>query len=463
MSEVSKINGYDIKDKQARTDISNINIEKLRYEYSQNYHIIDLPENLGIFFNRLSLYESYDKKDYKSYIDESLLKNSGGNTIYVDKSNTQSPTAGTEANPYKNLTHAFQYSSDGDTIIVKKGIYNINDLPNDPGLRKNNVNIICDPGTLFIGGTTLSWSQNETYTNVYQASRTNVAYAIDIRNRENGIFTKLTERYSLESVANNKGSFYKDGTNVYVNIDEEVNDNKVAVCIVLNYIPFNMYAFDKDMKVYIENATFLHSTGRPLIRAGGSASYNCEFNAKNCKFLFGGGNGWGSMVLADGNATYINCEASFNKDSDGFTCHSDNGRACNVIELNCKGSYNGLLNTSGDLANSSNGSTSHDGAHVIRINGTYFNNKGGNVADVGTGTITLNYNCKAWDSLSSVEDYHKIDFGIQSTGTKMYLYTCFAKGNSKYNIYCYNGSSVINVYNCIYDTLGEDGTINIVE
>lgn len=472
MADVKSINGYNIKDETARNNINTINnklkdiltnVDDLRYKYASNYHIVGYPENMGSFFDKLTIYESYDKKDYKYYLNESLLKNSGGTTRYVDKSNTQSPTAGTEENPWKNLTHAFMYSNDGDTIIIKKGIYNINDLPNDPGLAKNNVNIICEKGTLFVGGTTLSWSQNASYSNIYQASRSNVSYVVDIRKRDEEIFTRLTKKSSLNEVSSNVGSYYDDGTNVYVNIGESVDDSKVAVCITMNYIPLNMYASSKNMKFYIENATFIHSYGRPLIRGAGSTSYTCEFNAKNCKFLFGGGNGWGSIVIADANAVFINCQASYNTSADGFTSHTDYNKSCNIIEINSIGSYNGLDLTSGTLANSSNGSTAHDGTHIIRIGGTYFNNKGGNVADVDVDTISLNYNCQAWDSLSADDDYHKIDFGVQSVGAHMWLYSCFAQGNSKYNIYSHTGTATVNISNCIYDTTGGNGTINIID
>ena len=54
------------------------------------------------------------------------------------------------------------------------------------------------------------------------------------------------------------------------------------------------------------------------------------------------------------------------------------------IELNCVGRNNGFANSS-----INNGSTSHDGCNVIRINFEYYSNKGAQIAESGSNRCFL--------------------------------------------------------------------------
>lgn len=489
MADFSKLNGYDVKDATARNGISEINedidiinsnislnnnqrlttVDMLRYKNSNNFHKISFPEQMDPFFNRLTIYESYDKKKYTAYIDEGYLKNSGGSTYYIDINAATDTGDGSQSNPFKTFTRMFSHTEDGDTVIVKKGIYTLSELPSSAsGTPKQNINIICEDGVVIVQGTRLTWTQNETYSNVYQASRTTTALCIDLRKRDEKIFPKLTKKSSLVEVANSIYSYYFDSANniVYVNLGEEVTNDKVAVTLNRNFCPFYVKPYGKNIKMYVENAIFITGAGgTPVFRVDATEDYTAELNCKNCMFLYGGDNGnVGAMSVGGAYTTFINCEASFNTYGDGFAYHTEGGRYSRGIEINCVGRYNGLESTSGNLQYANNGSTIHENSQIIRINGEYHNNKGCNVGDTGANAISLNYGCKAWDSEVNVEGHNRnADFGALGSTAKMYLYSCFAQGKSEMNIYSGESHNVVNVSNCLYNTTGGNGTINVIE
>lgn len=433
-------------------------LQTLRKKYYDRYHLFELPSNMtNAWFKNISIYESQDKVNYTYNIDVDSLKNSGGSTYYVDNSFTGETTDGSESKPWKTLTTAFRNTSDGDTIIVKKGIYYRNDIPTVSSESKNNVNIICEDGTIFTTADSLSWSQNGTYSNVYQATRSGATSVVDIRNWKKGKFSRLTKVNSLATCSTTYGSYYTDNTNVYVNIGEVVTNKKVVVSLSLGYMALNFEPSGKNMNIYLENAICLNGS-LPICRAVGNSSYTCNLIAKNCKFLFlENSDARDGLSLMGANSILINCESSFNG-KDGFNYHANDGRLCYGIEVDCVANSNGIGRAN---PHTYNGSTAHDGCQIIRINGIYNNNNGSNVADVQTDTTSVNINCSAFDSMSNTDDLYDTDFCTQQAGATMYLYNCFAKGTSFKNLYCITGSTM-NISNCNYDTITGGGTINII-
>lgn len=429
-------------------------IKNMRKEYYNNYHLFNLPSAMDSFFNKIKIYESNDKQNYKYFIDEEALKNSGGSTVYVDNSNSSNGD-GSENNPYRTLTLAFRNTNDGDTIKVKKGIYYRNDIPTTATEEKNNVNIICEENTIFTAADALTWTQNSTYNNIYEAPRSNAVAVIDYNDLINGIyslFTRLADG-DIEGVSNTKNSWCRslDNTTVYVNNGGIVSNENTIVQLGLGSSSFTFQPTSKDMNIYIENAIFLNHI-RSIVQVKNSANYDVTFVAKNCKFLFGVvDTTMNAVEILGASAIFINCSAILSQ-KDGFNYHRSNGRSKYAIEINCIGSNNGLNND-----NYNNGSTIHDGYQILRINGTYFNNKGGNVTDVHENSLSVNINCSAFDSLSTVEGGSNSDFCVQQSGATMYLYNCFAKGKSYKNLYNTTGGTMY-ASNCNYDSLLNNGT-----
>ena len=449
-------------------DITNINlkiqtldnekIKEIRKRYYANYHIFEFPNSIPDYLKNVTIYESYDKKNYKYGIDIDSLKVTGGNTYYVDAVNGDDSNNGTsDATPWQSMTKVFNTNDVANgTVYVKKGIYyrtlfNTNSPYNK---LKYNMNIICEKGTIMGMFDQLTWTQNSQYSNVYEAVRSNVNHVIDIRGLDNDVLAQLPYVSSLSACSDTLNSYYADSTKVYVNIGESVTNNKILCTLKINANGMNVDcpSQNKALKLYLENAICL-SGNYPFLNITSSSSYKAEFIGKNCKFMYKQqtDNVYDGVELRGSDSILIDCDASCNG-KDGFNYHAINGQVCNAIEINCKASYNGLH--SGD--NYSNGSTIHDGGQIIRINGTYFNNHGGNVTDVNDNTKSYNFNCTAFDSLSDGNNFTDSDFNAQQSGVAMYLYNCYAKGNSKYNLYCIDGANMF-ISNTEYDR--SDGTI----
>lgn len=70
---------------------------------------------------------------------------------------------------------------------------------------------------------------------------------------------------------------------------------------------------------------------------------------------------------------------------DGFSYSTASGTAggnvCNAVEIDCIANNSGWVSTGAHQ-----GSTTHFGGKVVRVNGTYAHNADDQVADVGAGT-----------------------------------------------------------------------------
>lgn len=416
----------------------------LRKKYYDKYHLFQLPTTLNSWFNQVTIYESIEKENYKIKYDEESLKNTGGDSVYVDCNYTGSST-GTSEQPYKTLQDAFNLTNDGDTIILKEGIYRREKLPAANQVIKN-VNLIGEGNVLLTSSSELTWTQNETYTNVYQASRSNSTAVIDVRDMSLPI--GLIQTSSISECASTLGSYYTDNSVVYVNIGEEVTNDKIVVSLALGYSSLNFAPKNnKDLKIYMENITCLNGH-QPIVEVSSTASYDTYFGAKNCRFLYGQANNTKDGINLLGSKSFmINCEASFNG-KDGFNYHAYNGKVCYGIEIDCIATCNGLGRTD---EHTYNGSTAHDGSQIMRIRGNYLKNNGSNVADVNENTISINIECNAFDSTANTDNIYDSDFCTQQSGAVMYIYNCFAKGYSYKNLFATTNSTIY-VSNCNYDS-----------
>lgn len=192
---------------------------------------------------------------------------------------------------------------------------------------------------------------------------------------------------------------------------------------------------------YIENIHFACPDGD----AGSGAAFRVTGVGEtvcfvNCVFSGGRSNG---LTLAGSDAILKNCVAYGNK-MDGFNYHdrtvSEVVYTPNVLEIDCVAYDNGNAESSSD---SCNGSTAHDGAKIVRLNGEYHSCYGGVIADIARSgeepTISINYGVLAHTS-TGVNEYNASFWA--SVNAKMYLYDCLAYG-STYDISAINDALIV--------------------
>lgn len=356
---------------------------------------------------------------------------------------------GTEEAPFNNIYKALLASVNGDTIYLKNGFYGRDQIGIPSNYNINiSVNIIAESknGVILSMADNLSFSQNSTYNNVYEASRSSVANVIDLRIKSRGLYPELNKAISIEECSQISNSWYTDGDYVYVNIGEDPT-NKVSCQLIVGNQYFKFIPNNANINIYIENLVCLGGA-YGMIYSHNTGNYIPTIVCNNCDFLYNTSNK-DAVEIIGSNSIMYKCKACFSA-KDGFNYHADGSHKCNSIEIDCIGSYNGY----GSDNNTNNGSTTHDGNKVLRINGTYFCNKGPNIADINANTDSININCTCYDSLSIVSSTgtSKSDFNTQDEGCNMYLYNCKSKGSkSNYNLVA-SVNSTIRVSNSEYTT-----------
>lgn len=334
-------------------------------------------------------------------------------TYYVDIKTGDNNNAGTEDKPFKWINRALRYG-DADNIIVKSGIYGWSS--SFGGFEQSKPFNLIGVGDVYVGAHRdgLSWLQNSAYSNVYQATGSSVIEVVDIKDFENIIaYENLA---SVQAVSSKAGSYYIDGTNIYV---RTIDDRKPDDYILPNIRNETLKITNAD-KVYTENIKFTNSVKHIASKAGQ------KFYAKDCVFAIGTANNCLSLEGVD--FEIMNCIAK-NSVRDGFNYHSSGSYTSNGIEIDCIGAFNGR-----DGANQNNGSTMHDGGKIIRIGGEYHHNHGPNVIDVNNGTQSLNIGVHAHHSTAD-SDLSNVDFRIRDEGggSQMWLVNCVAH-DSKYSL-----------------------------
>lgn len=411
------------------------------------------------YFDNVKIYRDIYDNSFTYNIDIESYKLIGGNTIYVNPNSTEAPSSQTGSldHPFNSIKKAYDIASDNDTIALFGGIYYRNNLGfgSSSHIEKSLNFIPYNNGKVYLSNADkLTFTVNASYDNVYQATRSNTTLGIDMRLKDKGIFPTLTKVDSLTDCHNTLNSYCQDGSTVYVNIGEEPTSEKVIFPLNLGFGSLQIYSNTANMRVYMENLTCIGGD-HGIWSITSTSGFDCEVIANNCNFYFATGEDQNAINVLGANTIFYNCKACYGN-RDGFNYHKQGGKICNSIEIDCVGAYNGITSAQ----NNNNGSTTHDGNKCLRINGVYFDNKGGNVTDVQTNTYSLNINCVAFDSKSSGTT-SKGDFVAQQAGVTMDLYNCYSKGSSSYvNIYGVEDTT-LNVHNCIADNVYSEGTLNV--
>ncbi|RIN58517.1 hypothetical protein BU033_04060 [Staphylococcus simulans] len=387
------------------------------------------PSDLKIVvpFKVATSYSGNTSIDY----DVSVNKNPVTKTYYVDVKKGDNSNPGTQSLPFKSINRALRYG-DADEIIVNEGVYGWTD--GFSGFSQSKPFNLIGIGKVLIGAHRdgLIWSQDSTYSNVYQANATSVIELIDYHNMNDIKF--LDKVNSVEEVSQKAGTYFIDSSN---NIYIRTHDSRVPDDQILPNMFNDAVKITDNAKVYFENIRFTNSVKLIATTAGKN------FFAKDCYFSIGSGGNALSIEGYDFNIIQ-RCVAK-HATMDGFNYHIKNGVLPKVIEIDCKGYDNGR-----NGADQNNGSTMHDGGHIMRINGEYYNNGGPNVIDVNEGTVSVNIGVHSHHSRASKGTISNASFKNGNLGaSKMHLINCVSNGSDYSIVTASSESSVTAVENSL--------------
>lgn len=366
-------------------------------------------------------------RGYRGDIDmRDLAPSPVGVTYYVDNITGSDAAAGTAVAPLKSVQVALMKS---DVAVVKVAPSFYHRLEGWASAFPAGKDFIVErwegvrqgPVILSTAEAGLSWTPNGTHAHVYQANRTLVVAVRDYARRGNewGMY-RYRNAGSLAAVAATKGTWWTDGTVVYVNTLEGGAPNPEVKVVMNTSCGF----FNTPNTVYVEGIEF-HG-GREGFFAQNSSTAGGKVIMKNCRFLFGadGTNGNGLRLEGVHECYLQGCEASYNT-RDGFNYHESGptGERPYVLEIDCRAFYNGQEGNSDGI---NNASTMHDGGAIIRVGGEYAYSEGPNVVDVGA-SQTFNVGVCAHDSRVGAIDISNANF-YTSEGN-LWLYDCEGYGS----------------------------------
>ena len=410
---------------QAIRDANTNLMERYRFNYYNDFKNVSYPITMDSFFkNKIYKTAPYGQVAVNFKIED--YKNSSTTTWYISPNGNSTNDGLSEDHPKKNLTQIISSGSftSGDTIIFLDGIYDVNNLDTTIEITTN-INLIAkNKGKAYIiCGEKYAFTQNGTYSNIYQKDLTYVYYPLCVKDINN--VTALNKVNSLETLATTPYAYYYDNTTLYINYDGMDPSSDFYIC--RNWSRQTL-KFTGGITVYIEGLKFYGggtAAKSALDFRGSSGSYN-NIYIKDTIVEFSRYNG---MEFIYCNAIIDSCQSNRNC-RDGF-----NYAFGNFLEYNCIAGFNGHkdnVNNDDTEAPVHNGSTAHQYSQVIRLNGIYFGSYGSNVADVQTECKTLNYNCVAFDSTAGTTNLYNSDFSVQQAGAVQYLYNCKSGGSKSY-------------------------------
>lgn len=383
--------------------------------------------NIAVPFTIQSALNGNVKVNY----DVGVNKNAVTKRYYVDVKKGNNSNAGTESAPFQSINRALRYG-DADEIVVNEGAYGWSN--GFSGYSQTKSFNLVGKGKVLIGAHRdgVTWTQNSTYTNVYQTNQTNVTEVVDYNNIDDIKF--LTKRNSVQEVSDNAGSYYIDSSN---NIYVRTHDDRVPDDQILPNMFSDAVKITDNPKVYFENIRFTNSVKLTVTKSGN------KFYAKDCYFSIGSGGNALSIEGYDYNVLQ-SCVAK-HATMDGFNYHIKNGILPKVIEIDCIGFDNGR-----NGADQNNGSTMHDGGQIIRIGGEYHNNGGPNVIDVNEGTVSVNIGVHSHGSRATKGTISNASFKNGNLGlSKMYLINCVSNGSDYSVVTATSQNSVTTIENSL--------------
>lgn len=282
-----------------------------------------------------------------------------------------------------------------------------------------------------------TWSVNGTFGNVYQAAITtaNSHSVTDVSSKTTvtancpPAYLTYTKVASIAAVSAAAGSWFHDGTNVYVRPfdDRNLTTNGTQV-LVTGSSNVGRFPSVNNCTIYVQGMDFIG--GRPWYSflastvTGTKAVFNhCTFQGSSVNNVYNG------LNIAAFQGVYLyRCGAYYNG-ADGFNYHSNegdgttSGTSPDCIEIECAAIGNG---TTGSASVSDNASTAHDFARVIRLNCTYTNSDDRVLIDVNSAQ-SWNLGCIVGQAIQTGSGKESI---AAANSAQMWLDSCSALDGS---------------------------------
>lgn len=388
---------------------------------SQTYAItsaLNLPDDFIWEGEEVNVY--YDK-DLSKFVSDFIIEDhkieNAGVDYFVSKTGSDSNDGLTIETALASIQTALG-KVDAETIYVDSGTYNRDFGFNGAVYNGIDVNIIglADDVIVTAGTTSSTWTKTEGYTNIYNFSRTGVN---DIRDSlyldADGEWAQYSLVLDAATADTTPGSYYYDGTIVYIHpFESRAADLDIHMMILAQNLRV------ENSSIYLENIKIYG--GALVFRPISSTVFMKDVEIKYASTY----NGLQSEMS---NVYSVNVEASHNK-ADGFNYHNTDPLIRKyVIEIDSTGHNNGVNNTT----YINNGSSSHEMTSVIRVNGTYYGNKGPNVIDVGQAQ-SINYGTNAYSSIADdeLDPLSNVNYAIDQVTefNKMWLINAISSGST---------------------------------
>jgi hypothetical protein len=344
------------------------------------------------------IFRSDDGKFYTDF-DVSTLKASEGVTYYVNQTTGSDENDGlTVATALQSIAAAHAKANVSEIVICERRVYftygmNGTSITKDLAIRGlNGIRpIICNHASI-----TWALAAGQTYTYSYAATAPGTVVDMSRRNAH-GDMLELALKASIAEVEAAEDTYFIDtDSTTYVHVKGGEAPG-YFIAVVRNDRTALTAQYAAGGTLYMENVDVVGGMGIPAA---------CSFYAKNCTFQYGKYDD--CLTTAHADSILQDCVASGAK-NDGFSYSYGH-----AIEIGCTARYNGKDE------NDDNGSTSHNGALVIRLNGTYHHNTGPNVADVHDDTQSWNLGCDSYDSASTIG----YNYYTSQGDTEMWLDSC---------------------------------------
>lgn len=323
------------------------------------------------------------------------LRPADGVQLYVSPTGNNANNGTTPALAKRSIANA--YNAGAGTIIAAPGDYTRTNGYEGIVLAARDLTIFnSNPagGQVIIGRweppTSLVWTQNSTYPNVWSCTRSQAAA---IRDRSivdgSGNIARLAPRADIAAVAANPGSQFISGSTVHVSLaDGRQPDANVLVFLSgTNWSVTNVMA-GRTMWVGEGVEFWGGDTGFGTFGLSTASGTRIVMDRTRFKYATSATAG-NALSIINVSETYLfgaRAEASM---LDGFNYHFSDGGIGKVLEVDCIGRANGL--TGGP---SNNGTSIHENGRIIRLNGLYIGSEGPQVADVNA-SQSWNLGCRA--------------------------------------------------------------------